>query len=624
MQTIEWWLDKLHGVRPVGDGYVAFCPAHRDEKNRSLSIKAVEGGVLVNCFKGCSYREIEAALTGESAVPKLRISFPEKGRATEARLFWPAYTQIPAEIWEGMGCRFQGDDVIFYWDEVPTEKCRNISFGKKFLWRPEGSPRPFFWPSVPLRVKSEVWIAEGESDAGILRYLGFEAFGITKGAESANSLEPAWKALKDRGCTTIVFASDFDSAGTKFLTRVASQLQVVGLTAYSVQLQELIDPFLGEKDIRDLWLRYLDRAALARDLSANLRPLFESIVTERVFVQELLGTSIPQMRWVVDRTLMSQTVGLIVGSPKIGKSWLSLDLGISIASGEPFLGEFKTDRSGPVVYISKEDPEYALQDRAAAIMISKGLGGSVTQRRGGYEIRLPSSTLVPLILDLSRGFMFTPEHLEELILYLRALKEGFGNISAVIFDPILKMIGMGIDEFKVSEVNNAVFEPAFRIVKEVETSVLLVHHRSKSGQMGKGSYGSIAFHAFADSTLYIQGDAPDENGWVQVHNEFKSAPEFDWGYKLDLGETYKVTVDTIGRRRIFQEDLVEYLKQHPKGSLVSTLDTDFSDIDIMTIRFTLKQLEKEGRVFREKEQDRPAGSRGGPKRDLWYATDGTN
>ena len=37
--------------------------------------------------------------------------------------------------------------------------------------------------------------------------------------------------------------------------------------------------------------------------------------------------------------LIAQGLYILAGAPKIGKSWLSLDIGLSVAKGEPVLGQ---------------------------------------------------------------------------------------------------------------------------------------------------------------------------------------------------------------------------------------------------------------------------------------------
>ena len=104
--TISDWLDRLQGVRKVGAGYKARCPAH-DDKNPSLSVTEGDGGkVLVKCFAaaGCTFEAIRDALwpQGTGAGPRR----PEQQRSgTDRTSKEPAYP--PAAL-------PTGEDVTLY------------------------------------------------------------------------------------------------------------------------------------------------------------------------------------------------------------------------------------------------------------------------------------------------------------------------------------------------------------------------------------------------------------------------------------------------------------------------------------------------------------------------------
>ncbi len=55
-------LERLRGVQRAGAGWKAFCPAHEDQRTRSLSVSAApDGTTLVHCFAGCPADKIVAA-----------------------------------------------------------------------------------------------------------------------------------------------------------------------------------------------------------------------------------------------------------------------------------------------------------------------------------------------------------------------------------------------------------------------------------------------------------------------------------------------------------------------------------------------------------------------------------
>lgn len=59
--------------------------------------------------------------------------------------------------------------------------------------------------------------------------------------------------------------------------------------------------------------------------------------------------------------LIVQGLTILAGTAKIGKSWMMLDLAISVASGTPFLG--KPVRQAGVLYLCLEDTEERIRDR---------------------------------------------------------------------------------------------------------------------------------------------------------------------------------------------------------------------------------------------------------------------
>lgn len=614
---LDWWLERLEGVRPVGDGYTALCPAHEDRHN-SVSIREVDGGTVVHCFRGCTYGSILKAVDEPKLGQAIRVVSRKRATVTP-RSWWEEYTQVPAGDWESWGMIFTRDGIAFTWSDLQTRKLRPLG-EKKFFWEPDGSARPPLWPSIPEELPHTIWITEGESDCGVLRYLGFEAFAMTKGAAATSLFAPVWRALALRGVKEIVFTADFDAAGMKMFDALIQQIRETTLNCFRLEIDKIIDPLLGEKDIRDVWVRLRDIDQMTEQLEVNVQPLVAYERAYHVSAAEFLTMRVEEHPWLVENALFQETIGMIVGAPKLGKSWMALDLGISIASGTPFLGKFPTLKPGPVVYISKEDPTYSLQDRMIKILGAKGIKGTVDVTPGRIMVRFPPRVNFPFYLDLSRGFLFSPDHVGELIDWLRELKDQFGHISAVIFDPVLRMI-LGVDEFKVSEINHAIFEPASEIVKEIGTSVLAVHHRSKGDRQGKDSYGSIAFHAFTDSTLYLMGSEPDPDGWVPIHSEFKSAPEFSWALRFnDLEDNYEVEVDFKTRRELQAEavsasqQIIGLLEKDP-GLTVGDIREQLESYSVQQLRQILRKLEKDGRVHHKQDHDID------PPQDVWYSTE---
>lgn len=60
--TAEALLSRLEGVKRTGEGrWIARCPAHQD-RSPSLSVREVEGRILIHDFAGCAAADIVAAV----------------------------------------------------------------------------------------------------------------------------------------------------------------------------------------------------------------------------------------------------------------------------------------------------------------------------------------------------------------------------------------------------------------------------------------------------------------------------------------------------------------------------------------------------------------------------------
>lgn len=78
-------------------------------------------------------------------------------------------------------------------------------------------------------------------------------------------------------------------------------------------------------------------------------------------LSELLLEPPTETDWVVE-DFISVGLHLLVGPPKVGKSWLSLLLGLCVCAGEPFLG-FATVKS-EVLYLALEDTYERIKQRS--------------------------------------------------------------------------------------------------------------------------------------------------------------------------------------------------------------------------------------------------------------------
>jgi hypothetical protein len=86
--NLEAMVGRLEGVRRVGNGWIARCPAH-DDRSPSLSLgEGSDGRVLLYCHAGCTLDAVCAALgirINELFNDPTKTSKPEPHIVTDAR-----------------------------------------------------------------------------------------------------------------------------------------------------------------------------------------------------------------------------------------------------------------------------------------------------------------------------------------------------------------------------------------------------------------------------------------------------------------------------------------------------------------------------------------------------------
>ena len=86
---------------------------------------------------------------------------------------------------------------------------------------------------------------------------------------------------------------------------------------------------------------------------------------------QLMQNEYPDPKWAVPN-MIPEGLTLLVGRPKMGKSWLSLSLAIEVASGGRALGSIPV-KQGKVVYFALEDNERRLQARCASLIDDRAI-----------------------------------------------------------------------------------------------------------------------------------------------------------------------------------------------------------------------------------------------------------
>jgi len=203
-----------------------------------------------------------------------------------------------------------------------------------------------------------------------------------------------------------------------------------------------------------------------------------------VRVAEIPSQDCPQ-RWLVEPLWGASSVGLIGGAPKCSKTWLGLDLALSVATGTACLGRYRVPEPGPVLVYLAEDALPIVRQRVEGMARHRGLELK--------QVEIHVITAPTLRLD-------RPRHREQLFQTARRLRP-----RLLLLDPLVRL--HGIDENNASEVAE-LLAYIRTLQRQLDLSVILVHHTRKNGAAGiaagQALRGSSDLHAFGDSNLYLQ------------------------------------------------------------------------------------------------------------------------
>ena len=188
--------------------------------------------------------------------------------------------------------------------------------------------------------------------------------------------------------------------------------------------------------------------------------------------------------WLVEQLWSASSVGVIGGAPKCSKTWLGLDLALSVATGTACLGRYAVPQPGPVLVYLAEDALPIVRQRVEGMARHRGLA---LERVEMYVITAPT-------LRLDRD-----PHRRQLQETAQRLKP-----RLLLLDPLVRL--HGIDENSAGEVAG-LLAYIRGLQRQLDLSVMLVHHTRKNAAgvaAGQSLRGSGDLHAFGDSNLYLR------------------------------------------------------------------------------------------------------------------------
>lgn len=252
--------------------------------------------------------------------------------------------------------------------------------------------------------------------------------------------------------------------------------------------------------------------------------------------------------WLVRDMLVKGNVGFIGGEPKARKSWVALDLAMSVAATSrgyetPFLDKFRVMHGGPVLYFVLEDGQYLFTQRMKQIweaktkydgtgLIPSSPGVLYWTPKAAHKMNIPLTIVHNQRVNLSDPDCVAMIHqrIRQGTTYSDGSKAKF---ALVLIDTLMRATGTA-DINSMGEMMNGILDPLTRIAKREGTTILLVHHFGKArvdGEVRGGTrlLGSQALHAWAEDSLYLTA----QTHGFKMELESKTAPSNRWDFATD-------------------------------------------------------------------------------------------
>lgn len=188
--------------------------------------------------------------------------------------------------------------------------------------------------------------------------------------------------------------------------------------------------------------------------------------------------------WLVEGLWAEQGVGFLCGSPKSSKTWLALDLALSVATKTAALGTYKVLRPGGVMLITAEDTPAMVRSRLDGMARERGL----------------LLDELPIHLVLRRSLRLESKNDQDRLWATVAS----WRPKLLVLDPFVRLTA--IDENSSLEVS-AVLAYLRKMQTEHEVAILVVHHARKANSNGNAGglalRGSGDFWAWSDTNLFL-------------------------------------------------------------------------------------------------------------------------
>jgi hypothetical protein len=387
---------------------------------------------------------------------------------------------------------------------------------------------------------------------------------------------------------------DFITIGDK-LERMG-KLDEAGGEAYLVRLLDVVPTSMHvmsyAKIVRDCSIRRAasQAAGIIAEAAANEEAnLHDALMTARATIDAelyraasgdltffsadfILTHQWPEIVWAIPE-LLPTGLTILAGRPKLGKSYLALQIAQAVAAGGVALGQ--RVQAGPVLYLALEDPGRRLKER----MIQQH-----------WDMGLPADFMILGQFEDQVGYLQNGGG-ERL-----AARIADARYRLVVIDTLSKaMAGDQLD----MEAMNLAFAPVQRMSHDLNCATLIVDHHRKPGMVGNlvdDVMGSTAKAASADTVWGLYRERGKAGAKLSVTG--RDIEERNLALTMDWGVTYCWQVEGDADEIAATERFDEILQVLGTGAMQCNDVANAVGQDRSNTHKRLQVLEAKGQVRR--------------------------
>lgn len=201
----------------------------------------------------------------------------------------------------------------------------------------------------------------------------------------------------------------------------------------------------------------------------------------------------PPLRWAVP-SIVPEGFGLLIGPPKLGKSWFVLGLALSVAAGGKALGKIDVGHPRPVLYMALEDGDRRLQDRARTLLHDESI-----PPRFQHQTTADPGKVLPII----EAWLTRHGHLQPLILL---------DTLGKVMPPALPGEGAYQRDYRVGSALKRLAD------RHPGTTLLVVHHTRKAASEDwmDSTSGTNGLNGSADFTIALTRTRNETDALLKV------------------------------------------------------------------------------------------------------------